>query len=357
MSLGGDALPAELLEPLLELSRDEEVATRQEALRALSRAAVPSAAALGALSRAARDPVESVRATVATLVAGAGGWATAILRRLLGDPAPRVRAAAAWSALARGEVEEQLLSELGEELDAASPEGQVSAALAAACLGAGDPRIGELLAPLSASLPTESESDWSGLGRFSGPSWPLAAWAASPDGRAAIYRRAVAAPSWLGGLGAALDSEFGRLDTAQGELRDGLRGGAVLLLRGDDEVLRLRAARVLGAYLDGDARAVDLLLVNEPTAEVLRLLSLLTAELSLIRPRWVERLLPCLSLELADDEAGEAPAALAMSCLGGLADPRDGAVGRALAAQVAGPQGDAAYRALCRLLSRTTLCG
>ncbi|MFO0573139.1 MAG: hypothetical protein U1A78_04005 [Polyangia bacterium] len=347
--------PPPVLEPLLLVqARSDETEARQEALRALARAQEPSEATRLSLSRGARDPIAAVRAAVAAALLPAGPWAGSLLHRLIDDPAPEVRAAAAWSLLGRGEAEPVLLSELLDDVKNGGPEARAGAAMAAAALGASDESVGEILAPLAASIQGASESEWAGLRRFTSGVWPLAAWTVHDPCRQLLYRRAVSDPLWLHALGAVLDSELGRLDDAPAELTTGLLAAAVLCLRDEAAQPRLLAARVVGAYRGSDPRVLDLMLVNEPTHEVLQVLAALCAGADTVHPQWVARLLPRLGDTAPGLLADDTPAELAMACLAELAAPDDAAVQAALARRCTdgGALGDAAHAALSRLLAR-----
>jgi hypothetical protein len=284
----------------------------------------------------------------------AGPWAGSLLHRLIDDPAPEVRVAAAWSLLGRGEAEPALLGELLDDVKNGGPEARAGAAMAAAALGAADESVGEILAPLATAIQGASEPEWAGLRRFTSAVWPLAAWAVHDPCRQLLYRRAVSDPVWLHALGALLDSEFGRLDDAPAELTTGILAAAVLCLRDEAAQPRLLAARVVGAYRGSDPRVLDLLLVNEPSHEVLQVLAALCAGADTTHPQWVARLLPRLDDTAPGLEAADSPAELAMACLAELAAPDDAAVQEALARRCTdgGPLGDAAHAALSRLLAR-----
>lgn len=356
---GGAVDPA--LEPmLLDQARSDETEARQEALRALARGrrapdAEPGAisdAARAALSRGARDPVTSVRAAVAAALIASGAWAGPLLRRLVEDPMPEVRLAAAWSLLGRNEADEALLGELLEDVQKGGPEARAGAAMAAAALGSKEAAVADALAPLAATIQGATEPEWAGLRRFTSAAWPLAAMATDDGVRQAIYRRAAREPVWLHALGAALDTELGIFDDAPHEVINGLLAAAVTGLRDDTPPLRLRAARALGAFRGSDPRILDLLALNEPSHEVLQVLTAVVQGSDAIHPRWSSRLLGRLDDVVPELEAEDTPAELAMECLAELAAPTDETVRTALAQRVGGPQGDAAYSALCRLITR-----
>lgn len=356
---GGAVDPA--LEPtLLEQARSDETEARQEALRALARGRrVPYAepgtiadAARSALARGARDPVTSVRAAVAAALISSGAWAGPLLRRLVEDPMPEVRLAAAWSLLARSEADEALLGDLLEDVRQGGPEARAGAAMAAAALGCTDAAVAEALVPLAASIQGATEPEWAGLRRFTSAAWPLAAMATDDGCRQAMYRRAAREPVWLHALGSALDTELGIFDDAPHEVLNGLLATAVTGLRDDTPPLRLRAARVLGAFRGSDPRVLDLLAINEPSHEVLQVLAAVVQGSDAIHPQWASRLLGRLDDVVPELDAEDTPAELAMECLAELASPSDETVRAALAQRVGGPQGDAAYSALCRLLTR-----
>ncbi|MSP60261.1 MAG: HEAT repeat domain-containing protein [Myxococcales bacterium] len=337
-------------ETLIEAARASRETVRQTALASLAARQDEHPSVSAALAAAVRDPDPSVRVEVAAaLLRGAPSLAP-ILRRLCEDPSPAVRAAAAWSTLARDEVTEDLLALVDDDLHFGAPGTRYGAALAAACLGGTDEAIGELL-HVAGGIPAESGPEWSGLERWASPAFPFAVWASSRAGAALLHARAAEDDDWLLAFGAALGAGWRGVPDAEGEWREPVRIRALRLLPSDDVDVRTRAALVLGRHASGDRQILEALCVaGRPPVELLEVLAVASAEIGLEAPAMVARLRECL-----DEDADEEEVNLALTCLGELAPADDPEVTELLVSRIAEVRGettDAAYEALARMVAR-----
>lgn len=348
------AAPA-LRDALLACARSGRPTVRQTALRALVLMQDADPQALQAISAAVRDPAEAVRVQVAAALLGGGPetrWLP-LLARLCDDPSPAVRAAAAWSALGRGEVPAQLVDTVTEDLETGNPATRFGAAMATACLGATEPMIGEVLAQALYEAGAEGGPEWEGLERFASAAWPLSLWASSAEGARRIYEEAAGSQTdsngWLFALGFALRSEWRGVPPAPTELREAIRARALACLSAAEEVERVAAAMVLARHCRGDARLIDTLLgVDLPSREMLQILAILSPEVGVAHARYVPPLRGWLRAEEGPPEETE----LALRCLGELAPAEDEEAARLLLGRLRGASADAAYLALCRLIAR-----
>jgi hypothetical protein len=358
----GDTLPAcpqpadsPLYEALCAAAASSAPLLRQAGLAAVVLWPSPDERVRYLAAAAAREPVVAIRAAAAVALGRAPAETAAALRRLLDDPEPSVRAAAAFSAAGRGLASEpagaDVLATLGADLRWGSAAVSPAAAAAAACLGLVEESLGErLLAPLLAidSLEQPLEGpEWQGLGRFATPRFAFALWACAPAHARRLYQLAVEDNRWLSALGLVLGGDLQLLPPPAGEVREELRARALSRLGAETALERIAAAAVLARMAPPSAELLDVLILREPPSlELLQILAELAPHAQVASDRWVAPLVAVLD----DGEAPPEARAAAALCLGHLAPPADAAARAALAARAA--TDDAAYAGLCRLLAR-----
>ncbi|MFO0573497.1 MAG: hypothetical protein U1A78_05840 [Polyangia bacterium] len=359
----GDLLPAcpqpadsPLYEALCAAAVSTAPLLRQAGLAALVLWPSPDERVRYLAGAAAREPVVALRAAVAVALGRAPAATAPALLRLLDDPEPSVRAAAAFSAagrdLLRAPADPAALDSLAADLRWGSAAVSPAAAAAAACLGLVEPSLGErLLAPLLATVSSsEAQLDgpeWQGLGRFATPRFAFALWASAPAHAPRLYELAVEDNRWLTALGLVLGGELLLVPPPAGAGREELRARALSRLGAETALERIAAAAVLARMAPPGAELLDVLILREPPSlELLQILAELAPHAQVAAERWVAPLVAVLD----DGEAPPEARAAAALCLGHLAPPADAAARAALAARAA--TDDAAYTALGRLLSR-----
>jgi hypothetical protein len=352
-------LPA-LSADLLELARSRNVLTRQAALLVLANWPEPEPDMLCTLAAAVRDPEPAVRTALAAALAVARHDVDALLRRLFDDSEAAVRTAAAWSCAARDRVDDSQVKALLCELRWGNGAVRQAAAMAAACLGAQAPAIGELLLDAIQGFVPKQGEEWQGLERFSSPVFALALWATAKDNAARLYQGAVEDNGWLLALGLVLTCDWHAVPAAPSELREPLRSRSLSRLGAELEIQRLTAAAVLGRHDTPDSKLLDTLLgFGKPTKDMLQILEVLASERQGAPPRSVQPLLDTLFAPASsapgvlseDDPESAAAIDATLTCLGAWAPPDDPELLRTLSARAS--QSDAAYAALANLVARS----